>query len=84
MVLSFPLAVLGYFLVPYTAGDFALRGPSFLELFGRLLIFPLLLGDSRWGMLGSVLFDAILVFATAEAISRYRPKRTGPSRLNLS
>lgn len=36
------------------------------------------------GMLGSVLFDAILVFATAEAISRYRPKRTGPSRLNLS
>jgi hypothetical protein len=84
VVLSFPLVVLGYFLVPYAAGDFALRSLRFLEPLGRLLIFPLLLWDSKWGMLGSVLFDAILVFAIAEAISHYESNRTGPTRLDLN
>jgi hypothetical protein len=65
---GFVLVNLGYFLVPYTAGDFAIRAPNWLVAIGRGLIFPLLLSDSGMGFFVSVAIDAFLVFLFLSAI----------------
>jgi hypothetical protein len=68
---GFILANIGYFTVPYTAGDFRIPTPIWLIPVGELLIFPLLLSDSKTGALATLAFDSAIACAILWAIRHY-------------